>query len=73
MPQKPMTVHEVAEFLGVKPVTIYRMVKSKRLSAYRIRQSNALRFKPQDVNKALEKNKKKTSRKECSLTASAGQ
>ena len=48
-----LTLQEVAEYLKVDQRTLYRMVKSKQLPAFRVR--NQWRFKKEDIDNWIEK------------------
>jgi len=49
-----MTLQEVANYLRVDKRTVYRMVNSKEIPAFKVR--NQWRFKSKDVDKWIEKN-----------------
>ncbi len=50
--QKILTITEVAERLGMHPVTVYRLVKESRLPVFRI--GRMLRFDADEVEKWIE-------------------
>ncbi len=50
--QKILTITEVAERLGMHPVTVYRLVKEARLPVFRI--GRMLRFDADEVEKWIE-------------------
>ena len=54
MVEEILTLQEVAEYLKVNKKTVYRMVKSKRLPAFKV--MNQWRFKKDDLNKWIESN-----------------
>ncbi len=50
--QKILTITEVAERLGMHPVTVYRLVKEARLPVFRI--GRMLRFDADEIEKWIE-------------------
>ncbi len=56
--EKLLTLYELADYLKVNKFTVYRMVYRKQLPAIKV--ANHWRFKEQDIEKWLEKNKNYT-------------
>ena len=54
MSEEILTLQEVANYLKVDEKTVYRMVKSKQLPAFKVR--NQWRFKKEDMDKWIESN-----------------
>ena len=54
MSEEILTLQEVANYLKVDEKTVYRMVKSKQLPAFKVR--NQWRFRKDDINKWIEVN-----------------
>lgn len=54
MTEEILTLQEVANYLKVDEKTVYRMVGSKQLPAFKVR--NQWRFRKQDINKWIELN-----------------
>ena len=50
-PNKLLNIKEVADLLGVSEQTLYRMVKSRAITAYKI--LGSWRFKNQDIEEYL--------------------
>ena len=55
MNEKLMTVEEVAEFLNVNPMTVYRMLKRRAIPAYKV--ANQWRFERAELNAWLARNR----------------
>ena len=53
--EKMLSVEEVANNLGLSKKTIYKLVKKKQLTAYRL--VNKLRFKPEDIREYVDRHK----------------
>ena len=50
--ERLLTVKELADYLHIKPLTIYRMLNDGRLTAVRIGKS--VRFRPKDIETFLD-------------------
>ena len=59
METKWMTSDDVVEFLGISPATLYRLIKSGKITCYKTSEykSAKVRFKMSDVEKYLENNR----------------
>lgn len=55
MAEKLMTVKEVAERLNIAPHTVRRLFHKGALPGLRLKEMNAIRFKPSAVNALLER------------------
>ena len=55
-----MNVQEVAEYLGLKPSTIYAYVSERRIPFYKIPGSQLVKFKVSDLNAWLESGRVET-------------
>ncbi|MFH1478170.1 MAG: helix-turn-helix domain-containing protein [Candidatus Omnitrophota bacterium] len=53
-----LTIKDVAEFLGVHPMTIYKYVKGGKFPAFKI--GTSWRVKRHSIDKWIEQNEKKT-------------
>jgi len=52
--QKAMTARQVAEFLAISPITVYKMAKAGRLPSFRV--GTAVRFDPRAIAQWLRGN-----------------
>ena len=50
IPKQWLNVEEIAEYLGLKPSTIYLYINERRIPFYRISRSNQVRFSMSDID-----------------------